>query len=166
GTATVPRPIGFPLPLQVLAPAAREAPAVVVSVLNPTGGLLGGDRLTMEADVGPGARALLTRPSATRVYRASAEATVQTVAVRLGRGAAVEWVPDHTIPFPGSVFRQTIECELEDAATLVLFDAFAAGRVARDEAWAFGRLESALTVRERRGLGLHDRSVTPPGARP
>jgi len=163
GVATVLGRVGYTLPLQVMAPVALEDPAAVVSVLNPTGGLLGGDRLTIEADVGPGAHALLTTPSATRVYRAPAEATVQTVTLRLGRGAAVEWVPDHTIPFPGSAFRQTIECELEDGATLVLLDAFAAGRVARHEAWAFGRLESALTVRDRRGLVFHDRFVLRPG---
>ena len=163
---TILRRVRYTLPLQVLAPVALEDPAAVVSILNPTGGLLGGDRLTIEADVGPEAHALLTTPSATRVYRAPAEPTVQTVVLRLGRGAAVEWVPDHTIPFAGSAFRQAIDCELGDGATLVLLDAFAAGRVARGEAWAFRLLESALTVRDRRGLVFHDRFVLGTGAGP
>ncbi len=157
--ATVVSGCRWTLPLQVLAPIALDDPAAVVSVLNPTGGLFGGDRLAIEADVGPGAHALLTTPSASRVYRAPAGATVQTVALRLGRGAVVEWVPDHTIPFAGSAFRQAIDCELDDGAALVLLDAFAAGRIARGEAWAFRRLESALTVRDRRGLVFHDRFV-------
>ncbi len=159
GAATVLRRVRYTLPLQVLAPVALDDPACVVSVLNPTGGLVGGDRLTIEADVGPGAHALLTTPSASRVYRAPAEAAVQTVALRLGRAAVVEWVPDHTIPFAGSAFRQAIDCELDDGAALLLLDAFAAGRVARGEAWRFRRLESAVTVRERRGLVFHDRFV-------
>ncbi len=163
GAATVLRRVRYALPLQVLAPVALDDPAAVVSVLNPTGGLVGGDRLTLEADVGPGAHALLTTPSATRVYRAPGDATVQTVALRLGRGAVVEWVPDHTIPFAGSAFRQAIDCELDDGATLILLDAFAAGRIARGEAWAFRRLESALTVRDGRGLVFHDRFVLGPG---
>ncbi|MBI4254688.1 MAG: urease accessory protein UreD, partial [Candidatus Rokubacteria bacterium] len=159
GAATVLRRVRSTLPLQVLAPVALEDPAAVVSILNPTGGLLGGDRLAIEADVGPGAHALLTTPSASRVYRAAAEATLQTVALRLGPGALVEWVPDHTIPFAGSVFRQAIDCELDEGARLVLVDAFAAGRIARGEAWQFRRLESALTLRDRQGLVFHDRFV-------
>ncbi len=149
----------YTLPLQVLAPLALEGPAAVVSMLNPTGGLFGGDRLAIEAEAGAGAHALLTTPSASRVYRAPAEATVQTVALRLARGAVVEWVPDHTIPFAGSAFRQAIDCRVDDGATLVLLDAFAAGRVARDELWRFRLLESALTVRDDHGLVFHDRFV-------
>jgi urease accessory protein len=147
------------LPLQVLAPVALDGPAAVVSMLNPTGGLLGGDRLLIEADVGAEAHAVLTTPSASRVYRAPGEPTAQTVRLRAGRGAIVEWVPDHTIPYAGSAFRQAVECELDEGAALILLDAFAAGRVAREERWQFRLLESALTVRDGRGLLFHDRFV-------
>ncbi len=163
GARTVVTGVRSVLPLQVLAPLALDDPAAVVSILNPTGGLLGGDRLAIEADVGPGAHAVLTTPSANRVYRAPADPTLQTVVLRLGRAAIVEWVPDHTIPFEGSAFRQALDCELDDGARLILFDAFAAGRVARGEAWRFRRLESALTLRDRRGLVFHDRFVLAAG---
>ena len=147
------------LPLQVLAPVALEDPAAVVWMLNPTGGLLGGDRLAIAVDAAPRAHAVLTTPSASRVYRAPAEPTVQRVDIRLGAGAMVEWVPDHTIPYAGSDFRQAIDVELGEGARLILLDAFAAGRIAHGEAWAFRRLESAVTVRDRQGLVLHDRFV-------
>jgi urease accessory protein len=152
------------LPLQVLAPLALDGPAAVVSMLNPTGGLLGGDRLVIEADVGAAAHAVLTTPSASRVYRAPAEPTTQTVRLRAGRGAIVEWVPDHTIPYAGAAFRQAVDCELDEGAALVLLDAFAAGRVAREERWQFRLLESALTVRDARGRVFHDRFVLGAGA--
>jgi urease accessory protein len=129
------------LPLQVLAPLALPDPAAI------------------EVDVGPGAHALLTTPSASRVYRAPGAPTEQAVALRVGAGAALEWVPDHTIPYAGAAYRQALHCELEDGGTLVLLDAFAAGRIARGEAWAFRHLESALTVRDQRGLLFHDRFV-------
>ncbi|MBI4628872.1 MAG: urease accessory protein UreD [Candidatus Rokubacteria bacterium] len=147
------------LPLQVLAPVALDDPAAVVSVLNPTGGLLGGDRLAIEAEVGPCAHACLTTPSAGRVHRTEGEPAVQTVALRLGRRAILEWVPDHTIPAAGSAFRQAIDVELDDGATLILLDAFAAGRIARGEAWRFALLDGALRIRDRRGWLLHDRFV-------
>jgi len=147
------------VPLQVLAPVALDDPAAVVSILNPTGGLVGGDRLSIDVDVAAGAHAVLTTPSATRVYRADSAATVQTVRLRLGPRAVVEWVPDHTIPFAGSALRQAFDVELDETAGLVLVDAFSAGRIALGEAWRFALLESAISIRDRCGWLLHDRFV-------
>ena len=159
GPATVLARARYTLPLQVLAPMALDDPAAVVSVVNPTGGLLGGDRLTIDVSVGPAAHACLTTPSATKVYRTSGAPARQDVTLRLEAGAICEWVPDHTIPFAGSALRQRIEVEIADGACLILVDAFAAGRVGRGERWAFRRLESAVTVRDAKGRLLQDRFV-------
>lgn len=165
GSATVLARCRYTLPLQVLAPLALEEGTAVVSILNPTGGLLGGDRLRIDVDVGPGAHACLTTPSATKVYRTEGEPASQVVAMRLAAGAIVEWVPDHTIPFAGSAFTQTLSAELGEGARLILVDAFAAGRVARGEAWGFALLDSTLSIRDTRGLLLHDRlRLAGPGA--
>jgi urease accessory protein len=147
------------VPLQVLAPVALDDPAAVVSILNPTGGLVGGDRLTIDVTAGPGAHACLTTPSATKVYRTLGAPAEQVVRLTLGPDARVEWVPDHTIPFAGAALRQRLEAEVGEGATLVVVDAFAAGRVARGEAWRFALLDAALRVRDARGWLLHDRLV-------
>ena len=139
------------VPLQVLAPLALPDSAAVVSILNPTGGLVGGGRLLIEVEAGPGAHACLTTPSATKVYRTAGEPAHQEVTLRLGPGAVIEYVPDHTIPFAGADFRQSLRAEVGAGARLLVVDAFAAGRVARGEAWRFARLESALQVATRAG---------------
>ena len=149
----------YTLPLQVMAPMALDDPAAIVSVLNPTGGLVGGDRLAIEIDVAAGAHACLTTPSATKVYRAAAEPALQTVRITAAKGATVEWMPDHTIPFPGAALRQAIDVDLADGARLVLVDAFAAGRVARGEAWRFSAVDSALSIADVRGRLFADRWV-------
>lgn len=147
------------LPLQVLAPVALDDPAAVVSILNPTGGLVGGDRLAIDVAVGPAAHACLTTPSATKVYRTARDPAHQDVALRLEAGAICEWVPDHTIPFPGSALRQLITVDVGDGAVLILLDAFAAGRVGRGESWQFRLLDSAITIRDAKGWVLRDRFV-------
>src|SRR5439155_13433894 len=159
GGATVLGPCRYTLPLQVLSPLALDGPAAVVSVLNPTGGLVGGDRLAIDVALGPAAHGCLTTPSATKVYRTAGAAAEQRVRLRLEAGAILEWVPDHTIPFADSAFRQAIDCEVGDGATLLLMDAFAAGRVARGEVWRFALLESTVTVRDHRRPIPHDRFV-------
>jgi len=152
------------LPLQVLAPVALDDPAAVVWMLNPTGGLVGGDRLMIDVDVGPGAHACLTTPSATKVYRTAGAAAEQTVRLTLAPRARLEWVPDHTIPFAGAALRQRVDAQVPEGASLLLIDAFAAGRVARGERWRFALLDSALTVRDARGWLVHDRLVLRDGA--
>lgn len=147
----------FTLPLQVLAPVALDDAACVVSLLNPTGGMVGGDRLTIDVHVAAGAHACLTTPSATRVYRTAGEPAEQRIRLTLAPGAVCEWVPDHTIPSDGASLCQTLDAEVGEGATLIAIDAFAAGRVARGEAWRFARLDSTLSVRDGRGLVLHDR---------
>jgi urease accessory protein len=164
GERTVVTGCRWRVPLQVLAPVALDDAAAIVSVLNPTGGLVGGDHLAIEVSVGPGAHACLTTPSATKVYRTAGAPAAQTVRLTLAPGARLEWVPDHTIPFAGAALRQRIEAEVGEGVALVLVDAFAAGRVARGEAWRFALLDSTLSVRDARGALLHDRLVLRDGA--
>jgi urease accessory protein len=159
GAATVLADCRSVLPLQVLAPVALPDSAAVVSMLNPTGGVLGGDRLSVDVEVDPGAHACLTTPSATRVYRTADEPARLRARLTLAPGAVAEWVPDHTIPSAGAALRQTLEVDAAEGARLIAVDAFAAGRVARGEAWQFTLLDSALTVRDAAGLVLHDRFV-------
>ena len=152
------------MPLQVLAPVALDDPAAVVWMLNPTGGLVGGDRLAIDVEVGPGAHACLTTPSATKVYRTAGATAEQTIKLTLAPRARLEWVPDHTIPFAGAALRQRIEADVGEGASMLLIDAFAAGRVARGERWRFALLDCALSVRDARGWLVHDRLVLRDGA--
>jgi urease accessory protein len=121
--------------------------------------VLGGDHLRMEVRAGAGAHALLTTPSATKVHRADGPPAVQEVCLTVGAGAALEWVPDHTIPHAGAAFRQRLCAHVAADATLIVADAFAVGRVARGERFRFRVLESALTVSDGEGRLLHDRFV-------
>ena len=144
-------------PLQVMAPVALDDHAAVVSILNPTGGLVGGDRLAIDVTVSADAHACLTTPSATKVYRTAGAVSEQTVRMTLAPGARLEWVPDHTIPFAGAALCQRFDAQVGDGATLLIVDAFAAGRVARGELWRFALLDSTLSVRDASGWLLHDR---------
>jgi urease accessory protein len=128
-------------------------------LLNPTGGILAGDRLETDIGLGPGSRVCLSTPSATRVYRSPGPAAVQRLSIEVGSGAALEWVPDHLIPSPGARLQQSAEMRLAADATLLYLDAWAVGRAARGEAWGFDLLDSSLLVRDDAGLLLRERST-------
>jgi urease accessory protein len=150
----------FTLPLQALEPMDLDGDGVAtLLLLNPTGGLLASDRLETDIVLGPGSRVCLSTPSATRVYRSPGPAAVQRVTLDVGRGAALEWLPDHLIPSPGARLRQTTEIRLGADATLLYLDAWATGRAARGEAWGFDLLDSSLLVRDETGPLLRERSI-------
>jgi urease accessory protein len=138
--------------------------SVYQPLLNPSGGLVGGDRLSIRAKVGDGAHVVLSTPSANRVYRSLAEPSVQSVDLAVGVGAIVEWVPEVTIPFAGSRFRQTIRVTLGPGATILLWDAIASGRVARGERWVFTDLSNEIHITTASGRSLLERYHLAPGA--
>jgi urease accessory protein len=131
-------------------------------LVNPSGGLVGGDQVTVAAQLQDDTHVLMTSPSANRVYRSEGEPAVQEVRLTAGAGARLEWLPEVTIPFAGSRFRQSIHVELASGATVVLWDAMASGRVARNERWAFASYENEIVIRTASGQSAVERlSVTP-----
>jgi urease accessory protein len=56
-------------PLRVIRAFGAADGRALVHLHNLSGGVLGGDRLTLRAEVGPAARVQLTTTSATRIYR-------------------------------------------------------------------------------------------------
>jgi len=138
--------------------------AATLFLLNPTGGVLGGDRLETRVELGAGSRVCLSTPSATRVYRSAGLPAVQRMIFRIEEGAALEYVPGHVIPSPGTRLIQSVEVDLAPGASAILCDAWAAGRAARGEAWRFDLLDSGTVARDREGLLFKDR-VALSGAR-
>jgi len=82
---------------------------------------------------------------------------VQEIRLSVGPGARLEWVPEVTIPFAGSRFRQSIHVDLAPGATVVLWDAMASGRVAMGERWAFTSLENEICIRTALGGSIVER---------
>src|SRR5262252_8273455 len=115
-------------------------------LVNPSGGLVGGDHLTIDLSVGPNAHALISSPSANRVYRSLSKEAVHEVHITVESGGILEWLPEHTIPFAGSRFRQTIDHKLAAGATLILWDAVASGRIAHGERWKFSSLDNNIRI--------------------
>jgi urease accessory protein len=136
----------FTLPLQVLTPLALEDGTAYLMLLNPTGGVLGGDHLLTEIVQEKETNVCLTTPSATRIYRTTEKPAVLETVIRLGEGATLEYLPDHVIPHTGSALRQSLRVEMERGGRAILLDSFAAGRVARGERWNFSEIESRTEV--------------------
>lgn len=135
-------------------------------LVNPSGGLVGGDHVSVEAQLHAGTHVLMTSPSANRVYRSLSEPAVQEVHLSVGPEARLEWLPEVTIPFAGSRVRQSIHVDLAPGATLILWDTIASGRVAMRERWAFAAVENEICIRTSLGGSVVERYHLVPGRLP
>jgi urease accessory protein len=143
---TVVARLRYTLPLQAQTAVAMPDGSAYLLLLNPTGGILGGDRLLSRIALDAGTHACLSTPSATRVYRALGAPSVQETWIDVGPGATLEYFPDHVIQHAESRFKQRLSVELSRGSRAILFDAFAAGRIAHGESWAFREFDSETRV--------------------
>ncbi|MBH0202779.1 MAG: hypothetical protein HP496_10915 [Nitrospira sp.] len=153
----------FTTPWKLLPPIYLDDTGAAYTLLvNPSGGLVGGDHLSIDMNIEQDAHVLISAPSANRVYRTEEKVSEQHVNITVGPGAILEWFPEHTIPFAGSRFRQTLNANLAPGATLLLWDALASGRIARGERWAFTDLENEIRITTASGKSLLERYVLDP----
>jgi urease accessory protein len=123
-------------PLHLFTPRARGGAVWAIATTH-GGGLVAGDVIDLDVEVGPGATALLSTQSNTRVYRSTGAFAEQHLAARVAAGATLAVLPEPTACFAGARFRQRQRFALEAGASLLLVDALTEGRGARGERWAF-----------------------------
>lgn len=126
-----------------------------IILANPTAGIFAGDRLRIRVRVAPGGRAHLTTQGATRIHTMPHGGARQTIRLEVAEGAALEWLPDPTIPFKGARFTQATTAVVAPGGTLIYGDILMPGRLASDEALAYTRLTSRLTIQRPDGLPLY-----------
>lgn len=129
-------------PLQVIRAFPLTTGGVLVHLHNVSGGVLGGDQLALDVEVGAEAHVQLTSTSATRLYRSRSATSHarQTTSIKVGNNALLEYLPDPLIPFAGSCYQQQTHIDLEAGAGLFWWETVAPGRVAKGELFAYAQL--------------------------
>jgi urease accessory protein len=134
-------------PLRVLKALYPEGSAICHHVLvHPPAGLVGGDRLEVEAHLGPGSHALLTTPGATRWYRSGGEDAIQQVRLHLGAGARLEWLPLETLVYDGARAVNNLQVTLASGAAMLGWDLLALGLPAAEAPFATGRFDQRIAI--------------------
>jgi urease accessory protein len=130
---------------------------LVVQAVNATAGVFAGDRLALEVRVEPGARVLLTSPSAARIHTMAEGRAEQRQQFHVARGGWLEVLPELFIPQAGCRYQQRTEVDVEPGGTLFFVETLAPGRVARGEVFAFNEVGWALDIRRAGRLLLRER---------
>lgn len=126
-------------PLRVQRPFYPDGPVCNVYIVHPPGGIVGGDRLDLRVKAHPGAHALLTTPAAGKFYRSAGPVARQRVEIR-ACDAAVEWLPQETIYYPGAVVRQQTVIRLDGQSRFIGWDVGCYGLTSRGERFDTGHI--------------------------
>ncbi|WP_294767998.1 urease accessory protein UreD [uncultured Rhodoferax sp.] len=110
-------------PLRILQSLYPEGDGICHNVLvHPPGGLVGGDTLDLNIEVGSGAHGLVTTPGATRFYRSEGPWATQTTRIALQADARMEWLPLEAICYDACLARNQLRLDLAPGAELMGWD--------------------------------------------
>ena len=141
-------------PLRLLTPA-NHGSAAWIYTSSYGGGLVDGNRIALDVDVGPGAAAFLSTQASTKVYR-SQRGTSSALHARVSTEGLLAVVPDPVVCFAASRYRQVQSFDLSADSGLVLVDWVSSGRHASGERWAFDEYVASLRARVEGKPVLHD----------
>lgn len=129
---------------KAILPRVAGGPEIVF--LNTAGGLTGGDRLSFALDLAAGVRATATTQTAERAYRAGEGTARIDVAMTVGAGGWLDWLPQETILFDGAVLERETRIDLAPDAGCILCEAVVLGRAAMGETVVSTQLRDRRTV--------------------
>ncbi|WP_027544244.1 urease accessory protein UreD [Bradyrhizobium sp. WSM2254] len=101
--------------------------------VNTAGGVAGGDRFDVEISAADATRLTLTTAAAEKVYRAQGPAAELSIALKVGAGAHLSWLPQETILFDRARVHRRFDIALDEAASLLLCEIVVFGRTAMGE---------------------------------
>jgi urease accessory protein len=134
-------------PFKVQRPFYPEGDEVCHCVIMHTaGGIVGGDRLTLNLRLGPTSQALITTSAASKIYRTNGREAQQDIQIKVAKGACLEWLPQETIVFNQALYRQSMRINLAIGAHWLGWEITRFGRSARGERFTQGQWRSQTEV--------------------
>jgi urease accessory protein len=145
---TVMSSMHFKGPMRVQRPFYPEGAPCHVYLLHPPGGMVSGDKLGIAIEVHENAHALLTTPSAGKVYRAdSAQVSQsQTITIDVASQGICEWLPQENILFDGANAFLSTRISLHSTSLFVGWDMISFGRQAGNSPFQSGGLSQRFNI--------------------
>lgn len=130
-------------------------------LLHPPGGLAPGDCIDINVGLEKNTHALITTPSAGKIYRTDAASHLQQqiVNTQVDEGSCLEWLPQETIVFAGSNAKIHNRFQLQGDAKLIAWDVVCLGRRASNEFFEHGYCEQLIEIERDGELLLREKNA-------
>ena len=115
-------------------------------ILHPPGGVVGGDALEINVRCEPDTSTLITTPAANKFYKSNGCSARQCQILNVRDGACLEWLPQETILFDGSMVESNTRVQLSEDAIFVGWEIISFGRPACNEEFTNGFFKQCFEI--------------------
>lgn len=117
-------------------------------LINSSGGLTGGDRLTWDFAAGAGTHVTLTTQACEKIYKASSDTAQVATRITVQDGAALHWLPQESIVFDQASLTRTLDVDLHESSEFLGVEAILLGRTAMGESVNSGLVRDRWRIRK------------------
>ncbi len=128
--------------------------AMEAVLINTSGGLTGGDKISWELEAGDNTELVVTTQACERIYRSAGGVADIDVSLRAGAGARLFWLPQETMLFDNGALDRRLDVELAGDSEFVAVESVLLGRTAMGETVDWGSLKDRWRIR-RGGRLIH-----------
>ena len=126
----------------------------ILPILHTAGGLVGGDLLDLEANIGNNSKVLLTTSSAQKVYGSVGRSkinpkgifTTQKINISILDNSHLEYIPQETIVFANGLYSQEVKVKISNNSSFIFSDLVRLGRSSSGETIDNGVFRSKLEI--------------------
>jgi urease accessory protein len=134
-------------PLMVQKPFYPESNGCChIYLIHPPGGIVGGDSLSLTAQLNENSHALITTPAATKFYRSTGIQAIQKQTINLEENAVLEWLPQETVYFNQTNAVSTTRINLNSSNRLFAWEIQCLGLPAQKEYFMAGQCRQKLEI--------------------
>jgi urease accessory protein len=133
-------------PIRILFPNPALGDSVEATVITTSGGLVGGDKISLEITAEANTTALVSAQAAEKIYRSAGAETEISVTISADEDSWVEWLPQETILFDGSKLRRRTSINAAPGSRVLAGEILVLGRVGSGEKISSGFLRDAWEV--------------------
>ncbi|WP_455374990.1 urease accessory protein UreD [Kaarinaea lacus] len=134
-------------PLVIQKPFYPEGHPCHIYLLHPPGGLVGGDQLTLEANLQQNTHVVITTPGAAKFYRSTGETASQIQRINIAEGALLEWLPQETIIYNQANAKSQTDVNLSPGAKFTGWEICCLGRQAGNLPFTDGQFAQKIQLR-------------------
>lgn len=133
-------------PLRILFPQVADDEPVTGALVTTSGGLVGGDHLSIGVRCGAQTASRIVGQAAEKIYRTAAHDVTIEVTLDASDGAWLEWLPQETILFEDSRMRRRTRAEVGAGARMMAGESIVFGRTAMGERVSRGLVRDAWEI--------------------
>ncbi|MDA8585457.1 urease accessory protein UreD [Rhodobacteraceae bacterium] len=115
-------------------------------MINTSGGLTSGDRLSLKSRAGAGSHLTLTTQAAERAYRAEGSVAKIVASLQVDADACLHWLPQEMILFDHCALERSMDIDLAPSAQLLFVEPVIFGRSAMGETVETGHFSDRVRI--------------------